>query len=117
MIGVERYERAAEIGDVFTHGQIAFHMEARKRLVAVELPAEHRSARSELIGIRVRPPGREYAAAVVFASLVVVSVDHFVTDHGADAAVVDRWIGRRIEEGRLEYPGGKDHLVEAGIVA
>jgi hypothetical protein len=75
-------------------------VEARKRLVAVELPAEHRSARSELIGIRMRPPGREYAGAVVFAALVVVSANHFVTDRRADAAVVDRRIGRWIPAGK-----------------
>jgi hypothetical protein len=52
------FHTTAEIVDVFAHGQIAFHVEARITLVAIQLPAEHRSARSELICIRMRPPSR-----------------------------------------------------------
>src|SRR5580692_9729373 len=72
MIGVERDQRAAEIGDVLAHGEIAFQVDARKRLVAVELPAEHGGALSELRGVRIGPPRREYAGAVELAPLVVI---------------------------------------------
>ena len=58
------FHTTAEIRDFFAHGQIAFHVEARIRLAAVQLPAEHRNARSELICIRMRPPSRTLAPSI-----------------------------------------------------
>src|SRR5215472_1471690 len=99
MIGVEREERAAEIGDVLAHGEIALEMDARKRLIAIELTPEDGGARRELLGVSLGPPGGEHAGAIVLSALVVKAVDHFMADHRADAAIVDSRIGRGIEEG------------------
>src|ERR1700719_3683818 len=74
MIGVERDQRAAEIGDVLAHGEIALKMDARKRLVAVEWAAERGGARRELLGVGIRPPVGQHAGAVIFAALVVKAV-------------------------------------------
>src|SRR3546814_8873050 len=38
-----------------------------------------------------------------------------VADHRADAAIVDRIVGVRIEEGRLQDRGGEDDLVHPEI--
>ena len=48
---------------------------------------------------------------IVFRSLIVEMVAHLVADDGADAAIVDRGIGVRIEERRLQDRGGKHDLV------
>ena len=45
-----------------------------------------------------RPPVAEVALRVEAAALIVEAVQHLVTDHGADAAVVQRIVGFGIED-------------------
>src|SRR5215831_8182571 len=116
MIVIERHQGSTEIGDILAHGEVALHAETWKGLVGVELSAERGSALIKLAGIRIRPPTGEDAGAVVFAPLVIEPVDHFVPNNGADAAVVNRRVRCRVEEGRLKYPGGKSHLIPIGVV-
>ena len=54
--------------------------------------------------------------AVIFAALVVEAVADLMADHRADAAIIHRIVGLGIEERRLQDGGGKDDLVEGGIV-
>ena len=53
----------------------------------------------------------QVSRAVVFAALVVEAVADFVADHGADAAIVHRIVGIRIEERRLQDRGRKENRV------
>ena len=66
------------------------------------------------LGVVVRrPPVGQRARAVELAALVVEAVGHLVADHRADAAVVDRHVGVRVEERRLQDGGREDDLVAA----
>ena len=53
--------------------------------------------------------------AVVLRALIVEMVAELVPDHRADAAVIDRRIGVRIEERRLQDRGREDDLDHAEI--
>ena len=83
--------------------QLAVDVQAGQRLVGVVLRAERRGLAPR------RPCGRrrvhqllQLAVAVVLRALVVEAVADLVADHRADAAVVDRVVGVRIEERRLQ---------------
>ena len=56
------------------------------------------------------------AVTVVLRALVVEAVADLVADHRADAAVVDRVVGRRIEERRLQDRRREDDLVHPRVV-
>ena len=56
------------------------------------------------------------AASVVLRALVVEAVADLVADDRADRAVVDRVVGRRVEERRLQDGGREDDLVHARVV-
>ena len=63
-----------------------------------------------------RPPVVQIALRVVLRALIVEAVGHLMADHRADAAVVERVVGRGIEERRLQNARGKDDFVHVGIV-
>ena len=62
------------------------------------------------------PPVVQVALAVVLRPLVVEAVTDLVTDDGPDAAVVERRVGVRVEERRLQDRGGEADLVGARVV-
>ena len=53
---------------------------------------------------------------IELAALIVEAVAHLVADHRADRAVIDRRIGVRIEEGRLQDRGREGDLVRQRVV-
>ena len=60
----------------------------------------------------VGPPDfLDVAVEVVLGALVVEAVGHLVADDDADAAEVDRRVGRVVEEGRLQDAGGEVDVV------
>ncbi len=91
-------------------------MHAGHRFELVVLGAEAGGLGDELLGIVGGPPVAQHARAVELAALVVEAVGHLVADHHADAAVVDRRIGGRVEERRLQDGGRKHHLIVGGVV-
>src|SRR3546814_14565045 len=64
----------------------------------------------------LRPPVDVVAGAVELAALVVEAVPGLVSDHRADAAVVDRVVAVGIEERRLQDRGGEVYRVGARAV-
>ena len=62
------------------------------------------------------PPVGEVAARIEAPAAVVEAVRDLVPDHNADAAVIDRVIGFRVEEGRLQDARREDDLVAGGVV-
>ena len=73
-------------------------------------------ARLEALVVVSRPPVGEHAVAIGLATLIVECVDHLVADHAADAAVVDRHVGMRIEEWRLQDGRWEHDLVRERVV-
>ena len=59
-----------------------------------------------------RPPVAQISLGIVLAALIVEAVGHLMADDGADAAIVERIVGLRIEEGRLQDAGGKYDFVQ-----
>ena len=62
------------------------------------------------------PPVAQRAVGVDLAALVVEAVRQFVADHAADRAVVDRRIGIRIEDRRLQDSGRKHDVAQRAVV-
>src|SRR5690348_17958597 len=74
------------------------------------------SASFEIFRVVGSPPIAEVAVGVEFPAFVVEAVGHFVADYGADAAVIQRVIGFRIEKWRLQDAGGENDFVVGGAV-
>ena len=66
--------------------------------------------------VLLRPPFAQVPLAVVLAARVVEAVADLVADDRADRAVVDRGVSLRIEERRLQNPGGEDDAVNYGAI-
>src|SRR6185369_2979194 len=94
--------------DVLAHGQLAVHVDAGHGLVGRVLRPEHLGAGLEGGGVGGGPP-------VALAALVVEAVGQLVTDHAADRAVVDRRVGVRVEDRRLQ-DAGREHDVDQRAV-
>src|SRR5690606_21908986 len=71
--GVEGDREPAEVGDVLPERQLAVHLAARVRLVAVELRREATGARLELRRVGLLPPDLEVARRAEAAALVIVA--------------------------------------------
>ncbi len=91
-------------------------MHARHRFVAIELRDELVGALGEQLAVAVGPPAVEVALGVELAARVIVAVHHLVADHRADAAVVERRVGLRVEERRLQDRRREHDLVLGGVV-
>src|SRR3712207_7777276 len=61
------------------------------------------------------PPVAQHAAPVRLAALVVEAVADLMADHAADAAIVDRVVRLRIEEGRLDRKSTRLNSSHANI--
>src|SRR6266436_3545222 len=108
--GVSKFY-SAYVGDVFTLGQRAVHMQARQRLVFVVLRYDRFRSFLELLRRLRRPPIGQIPYFVVLPALIVEAVRHFVADDRADPAVVHRVVGVGIEEWRLQNSGRENNLV------
>ena len=84
--------------------------------VAVELRHHALGPLREALGVLRRPPVAQVALGVKLAPLVVEAVRELVADHRPDAAVVHGVVRRGVEVRGLQDPGGKDDLVERGVV-
>src|SRR6185436_11953859 len=95
---------SAEVGDVLPQRQIAIDLlgQAGRRGVAVVLRYQFAGQRLETGGIFLRPPLLEIARGSKARALVVIAVRELVADGRADGAVVQRVIGVRVEERRLQ---------------
>ncbi len=84
------------------------HARQLRELVGLVLGAELGRLLLELGRVLGGPPVTQQPGTVGLAALVVEAVDDLVADHAADGAVVDRRVGIRIEERRLQ-DGGREH--------
>ena len=114
--GIPRDLEAAEVGDVLAERQLAVDVEIVDRHVRIELLDELGGARIEVLAILAGPPVAKIALGVEAAALIVEAVQHLVADHGADAAVVQRVVGGRVEVGRLHLRGREHDLVLQRVV-
>src|SRR3989338_5881487 len=83
MVGVERDGIAAKISDVFSHGELAAHMDAVER-VGVELLAEDARSAFEAAAIGLGPPALYVAVSIELRALVVEAVRDLVANDAAD---------------------------------
>jgi membrane-associated PAP2 superfamily phosphatase len=92
---------AAEIRDTFAEHELAVSVKIITNFVAAELALDATGARFKVLAVLRRPPVAQVSLAIELAAMVVKAVKQLVADDCADAAVVDRRVGIRIEEGRL----------------
>src|SRR6185295_17075182 len=105
-----------EIADVLAHREIAVHACAFERAVGCVESAEL-LRRLEESGVGLgRPPVAHLSGAVELAAFVVEAVTDLMADDRADRAVVDRRIGVRIEERRLQDARREGDLILGRIV-
>ncbi len=91
-------------------------MLARDRLVGRVLRHQAAGDGIEGLAVVVGPPVAEPSVAVQLAALVVEAVADLVADHRADRTVVDRVVGRHVEERRLQDRGREHDLVHVAVV-
>src|ERR1041385_6175841 len=91
-------------------------MQSRLDFIRIELLNNTVRAGGEFLVVIRCPPHRQVTIRVEARAGIIETVRHLVTDHGADAAVIDRVIGFWIVEGRLQNTCGKNDLVELRIV-
>ena len=70
----------------------------------------------EVLAILVGPPVVELAVAVVLRTLIVEAMADLVADHCADAAIIRRILGLRVEERGLQNRGREHDDVHARLV-
>src|SRR5437899_11857974 len=91
-------------------------MQTRFDFKRTELVHDAIGSLAELLEVVRRPPHHQIAVGVKLRALIVKAVRHLMTDHGADAAVVESIVSFWIVKRRLENAGGKNDLVELWIV-
>ncbi len=118
LVGAVGQAEAAEVADVLAHRQLAVDagLAVVERAEAVVLGFQLVLQLLEVGLVGRAPPVAQIAGAVGLRALVVEAVAHFVADHRADAAVIDRRIGRDVEERRLENGSREHDLVEGRVV-
>ena len=117
LIGRVGDRHAAQVGEVLAERQPAVDVQIVEQLRRRRIASTSLSVLAVEAGAIVgRPPVAQVALGVGAASLIVEAVRDFVADHGADAAVVHRVVGREIEERRLQNAGGEDDLVHRRVV-
>ena len=126
-IRLDRDVHAAQIADVLADGQRAVHVRRLIRLVSVLLDQLQRhkavvlgdqcaGTGLEVLAILIGPPVVELAVAVVLRTLIVEAMADLVADHCADAAVVRRILGLRVEEWGLQNRGREHDDIHAWLV-
>src|SRR3954469_10935576 len=73
-------------------------MHSGQRFISVELCRQPVSGRAKVFRVLWRPPIQQSPVRVELAALIVKAVTDFVSNHGADAAVVLHIVGVRVEE-------------------
>ncbi len=116
MIRVVRNPQPREVGNVLAECQPALDVRAGQHLVSIVLRNQLVGAGLELSRVLGRPPVAQRAGRVILTALIVEAVADLVADDDADAAVVDRRIGVRIEERGLQDRCRKDDLVLRRVV-
>ncbi len=118
---LERFQaqqHAAVVGDVLAQAGLAVDVQARQRLVGVELRDHLLRGGVEARLVVLRPPAGEVALRVVLAALVVEAVGDLVADGaGRRVAVGDRIVDLRIGHARHgEDRRGQHDLVVRRVV-
>src|SRR5882762_365274 len=80
MIGIERHQKSAEIGNVLTQGLTAVDMKSRQYFIAIKLLRQLLGPLLEMLGIGGSPPVMQSPDCVNFAALIVKPVDDFVAN-------------------------------------
>ncbi len=77
---------------------------------------EHSGSLEEALAILGGPPICETTVAIKSGALIVETMADFVSNHGANCAVVGRRIALRVEERILKNSRGEHDFVEARVV-
>ena len=80
MIGIERHQKSAEIGNVLTQSLTAVDMKSRQYFIAIELMRQLLGPLLEMLGIGGSPPVMQSPDCVNFAALIVKPMDDFVAN-------------------------------------
>src|SRR5258708_763842 len=111
--GIRDYQ-PTQIGDRFTHYQLAVFVQARLDFKAVELIDDALRLLFEGFEVGIAPPVRQIAGGIKLGPLVVETVRHLVTDHRSHAAVIQRVVRPRVKEWRFEHYARQKALVYFG---
>ena len=109
-------ERAAEIGNVFSAGELAVDVDVIHDDEFGELVAHAIDLLLEVLRVGFGPPILQVAGGVELAAFIVKAVGEFVSDGGASVAVVGRGVELRIIERRLQDSGREVDVVHLRIV-
>src|SRR3982074_1588140 len=101
MIGFVGDRQSRVVGDILSQRQFTVDVKSGHRLIGVVLCDECTRLGVELLVVLLSEPVVQVAVGIVLTSIVVEAMTYFVTDDGADSAVVDRVVGLHIEKGRL----------------
>src|SRR4029079_15493990 len=106
-----------KIADVLTECESTIDVDAGLDLVAIELVYDARGTLFKLLAVVLCPPRKQISFAVELAAGIVESVGDLMADHTADSAVIDRIVGRRVKERRLQDAGRERDVVVRAVVA
>src|SRR3954452_6605326 len=114
--GQIREQSAAEIGDVFTRGQLRIDLDVVDDRVARVLLAHAIDALLERLRIRGRPPVLEISLRVELPPFVIERVRQLVANRRAGVAVVRRVVHLWIVKRRLQHAGREVDVVHLRVV-
>ena len=108
--------QATEIGDAFAFLELSVFVQPRLNFECVKLLDDTVAALAKILQVIGRPPVFQIAVRVELRALIVEAVRHFMTDYGADAAVIEGIVRLGVEERRLKNPRRENDFVVQGRV-
>jgi len=105
-----------QVTNVFTEREFAVYTQIIERLIAAVLLDELSCARLELRQISVCPPVAHNAVTIKGAARIIKAMADFVTNHGADATIINSIFCAQIKERRLQDGGWKNNFVQRWVV-
>ena len=121
--GIETYEYATKVGEVFAEGSLAIDMQGINRYHFIELLHQHIGTFYKLGSICGRPPTGEVAVLIRFSALIIKAMGDLMADsRGCGIAIYERIIEIGIFIAGYSHHGCGQHnlvirLVVVGIVS
>src|ERR1700677_712080 len=111
-----RKNQSAEIGHVFAQGQLPVDLDIVKNYVLRILIRDATGSLLKCFGVFGSPPVPQIAVRVELAPFIVEAMRKLMSDGSAGIAEVGSRVGIRIEQWRLQNPGGEIYIVHLRIV-
>ena len=106
----------ADVGDVLALGELAIDVRTRERFVFRILLHDCLGTLFELGRRFGGPPITKISDGVELPALVIEAMSHFVSDDGANPAVINCVVGIGVEERRLQNSSRENDLIHVRVV-